>query len=517
MKLQYRVLSLSLCLPLLSCATLEKHQGAVIGCGVGTLVGAVVGKQISGKKGRNIGAAVGAGIGCTLGIQWDKRRQALQEAAKRHQLALSFESIQTANTEAAQQAALVDIPPAVTDDTANGLLATLNTTLFAENSDQLDSHAREALLDIARQYQDSQQPILITGHTDSNGDAQANMLLSERRAKTVAELFKQAGLPAERLFYQGAGESQPIASNLSLNGRAQNRRVEILEIDSEESLLLHSLSRKTSLANLRYSVKQTASLPTVQTAPVAKAPTKKRPAKTTKAAKAGQTAKTSPTAKASSTTKTSRHSDGQASSNPGQQTSGHFIDFGGYPLSQLNSSPLLGQLKPKKNSSFSILSAAYANTEALPAGRCIQDEPRISGDVRSLKDGSTHRYKTSDFLPGLYRVPWFNQVNGHLISLSPVSVLRNEAQVAEFPMLKVFRDYQPGKNQADLALQTQVNTYDAQDNLLYRVFIRQSEQLQCVDLLLPKAAPFAAQAGYLFYRDTTGQTLVADFKPKLVQ
>lgn len=514
MKRRNRLLGLGLCLPLVSCATLEQHQGAVIGCGVGTLVGAVVGKQLNGKKGRNIGAAVGAGIGCTLGIQWDQRRKALQEAAARHQMEIRFEAVQTSNTQAAQQAAQAATPPAVTDENANGLLATLNTALFAENSDQLSPASRAALQDIARQYQDSTQQILIVGHTDSTGDATANMGLSERRARTVAELFHQAGLPLDRLFYQGAGEAQPVASNLTLDGRAQNRRVEILEIDSEESLLVHSLARKTSLANLRYSVKQ----PVVTTAPAKPTKTtasKKKPAKTTASKKASSTKSPSRTPAAQTPARPSSPS--VATDSPSSASPSNFIDFGGYPLSQLNSNPLLGQLKPKKDSNFSILSAAYANAETLPAGRCIQDEPRISGDVRSLKDGSTHRYKTSDFLPGLYRVPWYNQVNGHLVSLSPVSVLRSEAQVADFPILKIFRNYHPGQNTADLSLMTQVNTYDAQDNLLYRVFVRQSDQLDCIDLLLPKAAPFQAQAGYLFYRDPDNQPKVADFKPRLVQ
>lgn len=68
----------------------------------------------------------------------------------------------------------------------------------------------------------------IAGHTDSDGDEEANMALSERRAQAVADYMLRAGLPSERLKAVGYGETQPLANNDTDQGKAQNRRIEFL-------------------------------------------------------------------------------------------------------------------------------------------------------------------------------------------------------------------------------------------------------------------------------------------------
>jgi OOP family OmpA-OmpF porin len=70
--------------------------------------------------------------------------------------------------------------------------------------------------------------IEIAGHTDSEGEDDANQLLSERRAKAVLGYFVNAGLPADRFMAMGYGGTQPVASNATDEGRAQNRRIEFL-------------------------------------------------------------------------------------------------------------------------------------------------------------------------------------------------------------------------------------------------------------------------------------------------
>lgn len=66
----------------------------------------------------------------------------------------------------------------------------------------------------------------IGGHTDSDGDEEANMRLSERRAQAVLEYMLRAGLPADRLYAVGYGQTDPVASNDTAEGKAQNRRIE---------------------------------------------------------------------------------------------------------------------------------------------------------------------------------------------------------------------------------------------------------------------------------------------------
>ena len=75
-------------------------------------------------------------------------------------------------------------------------------------------------------YPNSQ--IQIIGHTDNTGSAAYNQDLSQRRAVSVASVLRESGVPSSRIAAFGRGEDQPIASNLTEQGKAQNRRVEII-------------------------------------------------------------------------------------------------------------------------------------------------------------------------------------------------------------------------------------------------------------------------------------------------
>lgn len=71
------------------------------------------------------------------------------------------------------------------------------------------------------------ETLIATGHTDSIGTDAYNMALSQRRANSVKDYLVSKGVPADRVYVEGKGESQPVATNKTREGRAQNRRVEI--------------------------------------------------------------------------------------------------------------------------------------------------------------------------------------------------------------------------------------------------------------------------------------------------
>lgn len=104
--------------------------------------------------------------------------------------------------------------------------------LFETNSDQLNPASFGILKEIATTLKENPSvQVQIVGHTDSDGDEKANQLLSERRAKSVATaLVNEFGIEASRLQTTGKGESDPVAPNDNSQNKAQNRRVEFINL-----------------------------------------------------------------------------------------------------------------------------------------------------------------------------------------------------------------------------------------------------------------------------------------------
>ena len=117
----------------------------------------------------------------------------------------------------------------VDTDGCSRLLATLQDVHFGFDSTQLTSEAR-SILDAAVPAINANpsDSISIEGHTDSTGSDAYNSQLSQRRARAVAEYLAAHGVTAARLNAVGKGESHPIAGNDTPEGRAQNRRVEVI-------------------------------------------------------------------------------------------------------------------------------------------------------------------------------------------------------------------------------------------------------------------------------------------------
>lgn len=99
---------------------------------------------------------------------------------------------------------------------------------FATNSDRIAPEYHAELNKLGKALTQLQSPVEISGHTDSIGSAQANQLLSERRARSVKQYLAQHfSLPAERLIAKGYGKSRPRDTNDTESGRRQNRRIEV--------------------------------------------------------------------------------------------------------------------------------------------------------------------------------------------------------------------------------------------------------------------------------------------------
>jgi outer membrane protein OmpA-like peptidoglycan-associated protein len=114
---------------------------------------------------------------------------------------------------------------------ARGTVITLSGgVLFQSAKSELLPAAQAKLVEVAQALiqEDPLSKIVIEGHTDSQGSADYNLQLSNRRAATVRDYLVTSGVAADRITSQGFGQSRPIADNNSAEGRANNRRVEIV-------------------------------------------------------------------------------------------------------------------------------------------------------------------------------------------------------------------------------------------------------------------------------------------------
>lgn len=179
----------------------NRRQGAIGGAVAGGLAGAALG---DGKRRDEIlaGAIIGGVAGGVVGDRLDKQAAEL-DASLGSRVSIIRQGDQL----------IVRMPQDV---------------LFAVDSAAVQPGIRSDLFTLADSIQRyPRTTVVIVGHTDNTGSAAYNQSLSERRASAVAGVLVQAGVGPGRVRSFGAGEDQPIASNLTPEGRAQNRRVDI--------------------------------------------------------------------------------------------------------------------------------------------------------------------------------------------------------------------------------------------------------------------------------------------------
>ncbi len=118
---------------------------------------------------------------------------------------------------------------APTLETARGLVATLPGTAFDPGKAALRPAARVTIGKLAGiLIMVPEHNVRIEGYTDSAGNAAANRKLSADRARIVADLLREQGIPDERVAFEGYGAANPVAPNTTADGRALNRRIEII-------------------------------------------------------------------------------------------------------------------------------------------------------------------------------------------------------------------------------------------------------------------------------------------------
>jgi outer membrane protein OmpA-like peptidoglycan-associated protein len=123
---------------------------------------------------------------------------------------------------------------AATTSTARGLVVNLSGILFDLGKATLTTEAQLTVAKLSGVLLMMPDVNLrVEGHTDSTGSDEINEKLSKERARTVYDLLLSQGIPAERMSYEGYGPRFPVASNDTADGRAQNRRVEVVLKEGE--------------------------------------------------------------------------------------------------------------------------------------------------------------------------------------------------------------------------------------------------------------------------------------------
>lgn len=223
--MKLKVFALSMCAALLlsSCGTWKNTGwGSAIGTVAGSAVGLGIGYWIDhnsdSNTGKIVGASVGAAVGATTGALIGHKMDKAAAAAKEVEGA---------------QVQLVDVNgyPAVKVTFESGIL-------FGFNSSSLSDEAKVALTDFAEVLKTTPDAdVAILGHTDNVGSDKANQSVSEKRAKAVANfLVEQGTVNTQIKDVLGMSHTQPVASNDTEEGKAQNRRVEVYMYASQEMI-----------------------------------------------------------------------------------------------------------------------------------------------------------------------------------------------------------------------------------------------------------------------------------------
>ena len=193
----------------------NQQKGTVIGTAAGAVIGGVLGNNLG--KGKNapagavLGGIVGGVAGNVIGRNMDKQAKEIKET----------------------------LPGAEVERVGEGIKVTMkeNMVNFGFDSSDLTSAAKANLDKLAQVLKNNMDTnINIYGHTDSKGTDAYNLSLSERRAAAVKSYLVAQGVSSSRMFTMGVGEKEPVASNDTDAGRAENRRVEFAITANEEMI-----------------------------------------------------------------------------------------------------------------------------------------------------------------------------------------------------------------------------------------------------------------------------------------
>ncbi len=504
---------------------ISDNIGKISGTTIGTAGGAAIGKQVGGEKGMYIGALLGGTLGYFIGDEIDVRRNAIKDIIKKE----SKEQNQNIKV------SFIDIKDANNTKIGQSYVVETEKSQFNSGKDKLNPYAAEMFQKIAKQYSKSGMSVMIIGHTDTDGSDEYNQKLSERRAKTIAKLFNKNGVPLEKMYYKGSGESDPLTQNNSSKNKAKNRRVEIVEVPNEDIVAQYASNKKINNAllpkekiamhkkNINKIGSQSDSNNNSQKKPSLEngshannnaTPINMTGGKISEPLIAGQNNKkfknqdivgkksvTGVKGKYYTSQKESKNAIGSCNNKYAYSKKSNLdIDW---EMTKGSKNKLLAQIGlPQQDSIFSLVTPAVANEDLLAYyGSCLYDKVRKSGDVKKLSTGEVilakQNYKQAPLLNGS---AWGAEIDNEFLMINPVGIKRTNMQSVSCPELNIVKK---GSNQPWYGTTTEIISYNGTDGLLYRIYPEDSSKIQCMDIAYPHGNPQDAK-GIIYYKDKEG-------------
>ena len=354
---------------------------------------------------------------------------------------------------------------------------------FYPGTAKLTPAARTAFEAVARQYRPAalvagagdhvtaqmkaqavRRKVLIVGHTDEIGNRAQGARLSFERARAVALIFAKVGVPADDIYYQGAGGTLPIASDASARGREENRRVQIVDVPSTADLRQYVQNRTADPAD--FSVGKSA-------VPARTIQSKAAPAAlpTLKPVAAAQT----PAPRAAGT------------------MSGAY-NFGGVPVAPKPQYIDLGV--PVSHSMFSFIRSAQAAAPVLIRRSCVGDRPRDATVIQNLGTGKD--LSINKAIPGFYGAPWVGIVHGNLIAILHPYVSTSVDIPVPRPEIDIYRNYAIlHESVPSFSRFVPADAYRGSKVVVYRVFVH--GPVGCLNIIDPVKQ--AVSTGDLYYQE----------------
>lgn len=198
-------IALAVLVALAGCQSMsDRQRHTATGAGVGAAAGAAVGAATGGNAAT--GAVVGGAVGAVAGNLWSRRMENKRAEMQRATQGTGIDVMRTPDNQLK-----VSVPSDFSFDTGSAQIKPQMRPVLDQFAQGLDPRTR----------------VTIVGHTDNVGGETVNNTLSLDRAVNVRDYLRNHGVDSARMIVNGRGETQPIATNDTSNGRAQNRRVEI--------------------------------------------------------------------------------------------------------------------------------------------------------------------------------------------------------------------------------------------------------------------------------------------------